>query len=318
MFTVAVSRRKWHPADGGKPEPPRREDSEHVAVREQRDMSVHADRTRRDHAVDSRRRPVRGSPRPGSRRVNSIQPGARASISRRQPLVVAVVPLHQVAIDLAPARRGRPARTSHGRAAAGSSAPARTFALRGERRQSAWPARPARSAGCPSRPYAGRSAPRRLAVPDENRPAAAAPALSSALAPTMQRACLGRLRVCGVSDVIARLLPTPRRRWPAPRPECAAGDRRRESSRRTACRRLRCRTDAPRTTRAPVTTFRPPIGAPLPGAVVNHASIGSPASSEAVTSPGERSQQHGFLLRRWQAHRSARRPASPSSPVRSA
>jgi hypothetical protein len=37
-----------------------------------------------------------------------------------------------------------------------------------------------------------------------------------------------------------------------------------------------------------VTTLRPPIDSPLPGAVVRIASIGSPASSEALRSPGER------------------------------
>ena len=36
-----------------------------------------------------------------------------------------------------------------------------------------------------------------------------------------------------------------------------------------------------------VTTFSPPIGAPLPGASVSRAMIGSPASSDAVTSLAE-------------------------------
>ena len=36
-----------------------------------------------------------------------------------------------------------------------------------------------------------------------------------------------------------------------------------------------------------VTTLSPPIGAPLPGAVVSLAVIGSPASSRAATADGE-------------------------------
>ena len=46
-----------------------------------------------------------------------------------------------------------------------------------------------------------------------------------------------------------------------------------------------------------VVTFRPPIGAPLPGAVVSLAMIGSPASSLAVTSSGWRWARAAFSSR---------------------
>ena len=56
---------------------------------------------------------------------------------------------------------------------------------------------------------------------------------------------------------------------------------------RRSCRRSRCPTAGPRTSRSAVTTFRPPIGAPLPGAVVSLAMIGSPASVAAFTASGD-------------------------------
>ena len=42
------------------------------------------------------------------------------------------------------------------------------------------------------------------------------------------------------------------------------------------------------------TTFRPPMGASLPGAVVSLAVIGSPASSVAVTASGESFASRAF------------------------
>jgi hypothetical protein len=46
-----------------------------------------------------------------------------------------------------------------------------------------------------------------------------------------------------------------------------------------------------------VTTFRPPIGASLPGARVSLAVIGSPASSVAVTCSGESLPSAAFCSR---------------------
>ena len=46
-----------------------------------------------------------------------------------------------------------------------------------------------------------------------------------------------------------------------------------------------------------VVTLSPPIGAPLPGAAVSFAVIGSPASSDAATSSGDSSASRAFCSR---------------------
>jgi hypothetical protein len=78
-------------------------------------------------------------------------------------------------------------------------------------------------------------------------------------------------------------------RWAGPRKDS-----------RTPCRRPRCRTDGPDHA-CSVRTTRPPIAAPLPGAVVSFSTIGSPASSVALTCSG----------RAWPVP-----PSAPGSPAR--
>ena len=55
--------------------------------------------------------------------------------------------------------------------------------------------------------------------------------------------------------------------------------------------------DGRRTSCCSATTFSPPIAAPLPGAVVSFAMIGSPASSAAVTCSGDSLASFAFCSR---------------------
>ena len=73
---------------------------------------------------------------------------------------------------------------------------------------------------------------------------------------------------------------------------------RRGSSRRRSCRCSRCPTAARRTSRSRVTTFSPPMAAPLPGRRVSLAVIGSPASVAGRRPPRARASRARLLLGR--------------------
>ena len=74
------------------------------------------------------------------------------------------------------------------------------------------------------------------------------------------------------------------------------GGRGRGTTRRRSCRRPRCPTGGPRTRPTPWTPSARRSRAPLPGAVVSFAVIGSPATDVAVTSDGRQLGQLGLLL----------------------
>ncbi len=123
---------------------------------------LHRDPARREHAqhvtVGERERVAAGGPQTGKRtigarpHVGGLLPAgaavapqvpvrvALADLGRRQPLVVAVVPLPQVLAELGLRRRTRPARRSPARAAAGCAARARTSGPRAAT-PGPWPAR---------------------------------------------------------------------------------------------------------------------------------------------------------------------------------
>ena len=136
-------------------DPSRHEHAQHVSVREQRNVAV--DRARAgDHTVHARTDLLRRLAAWSF--IPKEQPTRRHAVDlpRRQSLVVAVVPFHQVGLSRRPCHRRPPARRSHAPAASGCRARAQTPSSRAPAASAPPAGDRCPSAGCRWSPCAAR------------------------------------------------------------------------------------------------------------------------------------------------------------------